>query len=141
MKISIEELRIGNLVEYNGVICSVYSIESPLPRREERFNEKAVITLSHGGLITATIDEIKPIELTEKWLKDFGFRYIPTEDDDDIYESSNFSLEYYYLSSPEDSGFYFYTEASEEGDVKIESIAHLQNLYYEICRKQLTLKT
>ena len=66
------DLRIGNLVEYNGITFQVYSIQSPEPMQDERFSDKYLVTLSGDGLITVTIDEIKPITLTEEWLAKFS---------------------------------------------------------------------
>jgi hypothetical protein len=67
------ELRIGNLVSQNGFFGYVYSIESALPRQEQRFSDKDLVTLFDNGITTMTIDEIKPIPLTEEWLVKFGF--------------------------------------------------------------------
>jgi hypothetical protein len=69
----LEELRIGNLVSQNGFFGYVYSIESALPRQEQRFSDKDLVTLFDNGITTMTIDEIKPIPLTEEWLVKFGF--------------------------------------------------------------------
>lgn len=66
------ELRIWNLVSQNSSYGYVYSIESPLPRKEKRFSDKVVITLFDNGIISIPIDEITPIQLTEEWLLKFG---------------------------------------------------------------------
>lgn len=57
--ISIYNLRIGQKVKYNGIVCKVYSIIGPHPDSNERYNDKPVIELYDGiGLILALEDEI-----------------------------------------------------------------------------------
>ena len=68
------DLRIGNLVEYNGMYLPVSSIKSPKPLKDERFANKWLIELFDGASwIDCTIEEIKPIELTEDWILKMGF--------------------------------------------------------------------
>jgi hypothetical protein len=68
----IEEIRIGSLIEYNGVLCKVYSIEGKLPRRDEKYNNKERITLSdEGGLISCLLEDISPVVVDEDLLVSF----------------------------------------------------------------------
>lgn len=64
----IQELRIGNYLEYNGINGIIYGLQSPLPRKEKRFNHKQLVTLIIGGMSTICLDECNPIPLTEEWL-------------------------------------------------------------------------
>ena len=80
--IQANELRIGNYVIYNNIVTKVYSIQSPTPTFNSRFNNKFIIDLFEGaGIVTATIEEVKPIPLTEQWLIDFGFVSNPYNDE------------------------------------------------------------
>ena len=67
------ELQIGNIVKYRGSICKVYSIESPMPREDRRFDNKYIVTLFCNGLIVARIEEIQHVILTKEMLKENGF--------------------------------------------------------------------
>lgn len=69
----IEELRIGNYVEYNGCTGVVYAVHSPIPCEDEHFRDIGIVELVIGGIVTARIDEIQPIPLTEELLLKFGF--------------------------------------------------------------------
>lgn len=68
------ELRLGNLVSYNGVLCEVYSIEGPEPRKEPRFSDKEVVTVVCGGLLTVAIDELEAVPLTPELITQLGFK-------------------------------------------------------------------
>lgn len=64
--IRIEDLKIGQRVHYNGIVCKVYSIMSPHPDKNERYNNKPVIELCDGaGIITALEEDIFPCDDTE----------------------------------------------------------------------------
>ena len=123
------ELRIGNLVIQNEFHGYVYSIESPLPRKEKRFSDKAIITLFDNGLTTVPIDEIEPIPLTEEWLLKFGF---------DKYEFDHKENQYRHkerLIVLRDDKFVDYGSS-----VVLEHIHQLQNLYFALTGSELTLK-
>lgn len=76
MKLQVNDLRIGNWVEYNGVTCQVYGIHSPMPRKEPEFDGKVLVDIFYNSLTTVTLDEIKPIALNEEVLLKFGFRRV-----------------------------------------------------------------
>ena len=63
-----EELRVGNLVEYNGMQWVVLSIIYPSPR-DDKYSGKWLLELSNGGIITVPLEECMPIPLTEEWLE------------------------------------------------------------------------
>lgn len=77
------ELRIDNLVEYNGMFCRVSDITAPSPMKDERFSDKWCIGLLCGGFIDTTIEFISPIPLTEEWLSRFGAELIEDGFDSD----------------------------------------------------------
>lgn len=56
----LEEIKYGDLVEYNGSVCRVYGLCGPMPDKDPRFNDKPTVTLWCNGLITVLLDEIKP---------------------------------------------------------------------------------
>jgi hypothetical protein len=73
------DLRIGNLLFYNGFIVKVSEICSPKPLRDKRYSDKWILELFDGaGLITCTIDEVSPIDFTYEWLEKLGFKYDET---------------------------------------------------------------
>ena len=61
------ELRIGNYVEYNGIIETCYSIRQSGVDFNRGKTNKGNITQSYVW------DAIQPIPITEQWLIDFGF--------------------------------------------------------------------
>lgn len=69
----VNNLMLGDLVEYNGYVCRVYSISLPFPRIEEKYSDKSIITLWCDGFISVTEDEIEPIHITREILKKNGF--------------------------------------------------------------------
>lgn len=71
-----QDLRIGNLLTYNGFTVKVSEICSPKPLKDKRYSDKWILELFDGaGLISCTIDEVLPIELTNEWLEKLGFKY------------------------------------------------------------------
>lgn len=61
---NVNELKLGNLVKTSVGCFSVYAISAPMPNKDERFNNKSVITLWCDGLFDVTEDMIEPIPLT-----------------------------------------------------------------------------
>lgn len=69
-----EELMIGNLVQYNGFRMTIAGIQPPWPREDPKFDGKHVIDLFDGaGIITAALEEVEPLEITEELLIELGF--------------------------------------------------------------------
>jgi hypothetical protein len=87
--LSTDKLSIGNLVLYNNNLFYISDISSAWPRVEERYNNKPLVTIFDGGLITVGIDEISPIPITEEFISKNGFVL-----DDDI---NDITEEKYYL--------------------------------------------
>ena len=127
------ELRIGNLVSQNSSYGYVYSIESPLPRKEKRFSDKVVITLFDNGIISIPIDEITPIQLTEEWLLKFRF------DKDDFcslyirYTLNNITIIHDTKNNT------FLVDGIKYKLVYLKYVHQLQNLYFCLCGKELEL--
>ncbi len=72
--IKAEELRIGNWVKYGKHLNIVCSLQSPKPLKDTRFADKWVVEINPPDIFDVTIDELKPIPLTEEWLERFGFK-------------------------------------------------------------------
>lgn len=72
----INELRVGNYVNYNGLNLEVYSFENRYPRSEKRYDNTVLVDLLFDGFITAILHEVKGIPLTEEILLNCGFEKI-----------------------------------------------------------------
>jgi len=123
-----KELRMGNWINFiphnsNFIVSQINAINS----WEENIN----------GLC---LEDIEPIPLTEEWLLKFGFeRVTPTEngyDNDCAYELKNFGRialkngvlipdQYYFLAGL---------------DFNLKHVHELQNLYFALTKKELTIK-
>ena len=131
------DFRLSNLVEYNGMVMGVSGISSPKPYKDEKYAHKYIFELFDGaGLINCTLDEIKPIPLTEEWLIKFGFKTSEKQ-------WNTFSRSHYYLCEKDELCFklhetknIFYMHKYEH----IKFVHQLQNLYFALIDKELTLK-
>jgi hypothetical protein len=131
-KLSIKELRVGNYVSANDVVSRVYSIDSPEPREEERFNNKPIIAVFNWGLYTLPLDEVSAISLTNDVLLKLGFE-LEEFDHFNTYSKVIGGLLMTYYSN----GFV------EVGDLilkHIEYLHQLQNLVYSLTEEELTWK-
>ena len=121
----IEELKIGNYVEFNKSVCSVVNIIT----QPDNF----IYVKDNTGIVhTTTKDCILPIELTEKWLDIFN--YCIDEEDSSLYEDRNLFDDYdsYYTGnrfSIEDGAFYI-NDAIIKTDIKIIYVHQFQNWHY-----------
>jgi hypothetical protein len=107
----VQELRIGNLVEFNGVNYKVETIDLG-----------GYIGLSDIILFEQLhIDDLKPIELTEEWLIRFGFKKFGPD-------FINPSL----LIRNTIEGF----KTIKHG-IMVNHLHQLQNLYFELIGKEL----
>ena len=141
------ELRIGNLVMQNGFYGYVYSIDSPEPRKEKRFSDKAIITLFDNGLTTVPIDEIEPIPLTEEWLLKFGFEKYDWFDGCFIKCNNKHLMIQFY--EPKQEILIYFTKISKDKDghkmngrdylfkLKKYYVHKLQNLYFTLIDEEL----
>jgi len=128
----INELRLGNYIEYNGSLGKIYSIEGPLPRKEERFSDKFIITIYYDGLLEAPYDEFNFVKITDELLHKFGFN------------KETCTLE---LKAPEDGEQLFFGK-DLNGDIRIiqgeyyigkpiKYLHELQNAYYDLTGEEL----
>lgn len=132
----IEELRIGNYVEYNGCTGVVYAVHSPMPCEDEHFRDIGIVELVIGGIVTARIDEIQPIPLTEELLLKFGFEELYRSDFVVRYEIPQYPyIEYKWTKSFEWNMFIYGNKVDN-----ISFIHQLQNLYYSLTGQELEIK-
>ena len=71
--IKVDELRIGNIVEHNGVNWWVYGTSGPYPCKDPKFDGKPYIDAYNGGPCTFLEEEINPEPITDEYLKAFKF--------------------------------------------------------------------
>lgn len=120
------EIRIGNYYENNGIRQIEPNDIEMCHRNNKSFNERN-----------------KPIELTEQWLKDFGFK----EDENRILfgkctEKDGAFFTYNVMFT--DKGYWIIIHRSEGGTNKKMNIGHynfvhqLQNLYFALAGEELT---
>ena len=113
------ELRLGNLVFEDETIYS-YGI-----------NKRVVeMNLDYFNSYSDTWDMIKPIPLTEEWLKKFGFKW----------KNTGLRLDKYVLRNQIDGWFMYISNESLNFTVHIKYIHQLQNLYFALTGKELTIK-
>jgi len=128
------ELRIGNLVMYNGMTMRISEICSPKPMKDKRYSDKYIIELFDGaGLISCAIDEIHSIPLTEEWLLKFGFKKL--KHSNEWYVIMIYGTEL----SVHLSGYEICFGNGQnyiKGDFK--HIHKIQNLYFALTNKELT---
>ena len=74
-RMKVEEIMIQNAVRYNGNDFKVTDISRAWPRVEWKYNNKPVVTIFDGGILTVGLDEIEPIPITEEWLAKQGFKH------------------------------------------------------------------
>lgn len=126
MGISVNELRIGNLVNAKNRFSDIIQIEiHGLSARNNIYDEDDA---AWG------CEELRPIPLTEDWLLKFGFKK-------DCIENDNWCFSMFYY----DCWRIVYTEKKGYGsaDCYLEgfwSVHQLQNLYFALTQKELKLK-
>ncbi len=127
-----EDLRIGNLVEYNGKVISVLAVGSD-----------DVVMASENDL-GYTIEYLKPIPLTEEWLLRFGF---DKSGNDLMPRSIRYEIDWIAIFPSNDFcdfkgfGFIWYKpdkeSTTESARVKIQYVNQLQNLYFALTGTEL----
>ena len=119
------ELRIGNYVMYNGVI---YTVESILSSTYLVF----LHTLDKEILMEAKMNRIDPVNLTGEWLEKFKFEKIGSH-----YEKEKL-IAFPYIGYGADMSLSF-SEDWVDLDVRCDYVHQLQNLYFAIISKELTI--
>lgn len=137
----VKELRLGNLVLFdNENIMELASINSDDTIRLWREKE----TDTTCGCFR--LNRIKPIPLTEEWLLKFGFTI---RDKNYSLNYGGESMRYAFLDNPKNifilyfhgrHGFNVY-ESRRSEDYCIQYVHQLQNLYFALTNKELTLKS
>jgi len=118
--IEIKELRIGNLLQLEEEITPVSAIWDN-GNFEIHSDVLQFCTIEKGD------SEISGIPLTEEWLVKLGIEKVDkTWDDLVLYRKGNLDIEV------RSTGFFF-------EDTKISTVHHLQNLYYALNLKELTI--
>jgi hypothetical protein len=131
MDIKPEELRIGN-----------YITDIWADQIDEKGNKKAYQVIKftdkkawyYKGNYSAEIKNIRPVKLTEEWLLKFGFKK-------SIYDGA------FFIHLNNDHLFYIDIEKNIYGSIdnneykiNLSYVHQLQNLYFDLTGKELTLK-
>jgi hypothetical protein len=126
MEISANELRIGST--YN-------SVKFNLPVKLEAGDFYNLIIRAEGADISHYIDEyIQPILLTEEWLVKFGFEEIGV-----IHKKGWLNI--WHSSYAEKYQIRIYKVGDDvEKSINIEYVHQLQNLYFALTGKELSIK-
>lgn len=128
-----KELRIGNLVLINGKETIVENIG-------ENYVNRYFYEGGHGDC-GSTMDDynkadgdvLSGVPLTEQKLIEFGFENIDDEIDHSEFVHGDFTI--FGQGSDIQTPFYYETKNSEK--VIVEYVHHIQNLYFDIKRREL----
>jgi hypothetical protein len=138
------ELRIGNWVYYNfgNDLGTVIALTGGRGTEKERVSIGVSNNSWSTSWFTSEIDEIKPIPLTEEWLKKFGFKKGATSDynfkqlDDEKYIAVNKeNYEYECIIAIENL-----EDETNSYLPHIKYVHQLQNLYFALTGEELTIK-
>lgn len=126
------ELRIGNwvLIPYQNAPIAIPAHETQVQGMTIFGEILTNNTPEHEGLKTNPI-HISGIPLTEEWLLKFGFVSPGYYEDNEIYRINEDDI----WIMRNENGFYLY----EYVETKIKYIHQLQNLYFALTGKELTL--
>lgn len=124
-----QELRLGNIILFEGHMNYVLSIHSPAPDKAQRFDGKFVVEINPPDSFNVPFDEIEPMLLTEEWLIKFGFISNPYSD---RYELGEFHIEH-----NAERGYSIFWH--DKTGVTIENVHQLQNLYFSLTGEELKL--
>ena len=114
--------RIGNLVKYDNRVFEIDTIAKVFP----------TLNTTEFGIGVVDWDNIKPIILTEKWLIKFGFekqRFCAKKGIQCQYKKNKIKLD---ISN---SGIVYLSYKN----TPLNSVHQLQNLYFALTQKELTL--
>ena len=132
--IQVNELKIGNLVYYNGNHKEVGIVTSLQPKFYPKYCETSkdiFIGLNQRHDIVYSVKDIQPIPITEEWLLKFGF------------EKKEF--DYFILNYGDNECYFSYKRNNLElcrniqttASAKIKSLHQLQNLYFALTGEEL----
>ncbi len=134
-----QELRIGNLANYNGNNNEI-GIVSEIFKNDLTKVAPYKIGINHRVDIYYDIDKLKPIPLTEEWLLKFGFiiRYFNEDKTKPLFwkVEQNRHIDIYF--EPVISAFAFKIN-SIQYSAPIKSVHQLQNLYFALTGSELTV--
>jgi hypothetical protein len=145
MKISIKELRIGNLALFDGRIVVVWGFGRTIFDYGLISDHVDIYNIDDHEDDYVSIKSLKPIPLTEEWLLKFGFKKRESSVSDSFYIGENpttrdWMFDIFWIKnmmdySYEDYPFY------RNGHFKIKSVHQLQNLYFALTGEDLEFKT
>lgn len=119
----IEELRVGNYVDYSGVFFKVEGYN----HYQQRL---------HVNTMSAPLSAFNRIELDKKWLLDFA-----VQDLSEFYDDVEFVVDLGGIYIREEEGvFYLGLEHQDYSDIEIRYVHQLQNIYFALTGKELQLK-
>lgn len=114
-----QDLRIDNLIEFDGKIFKVKAIE------------QYIVTADQGkGNVDFTYNEINPVPITEEWILKAGF--LPATAHDYFYKNIfliNFGNAYYRA----------FLEGKTKIDIELTTINQLQNLIHSMTGEELEI--
>ena len=122
-----QELRIGNLVERDGNILEVVRIAKDNIINYDLILQSKGMHVNSGNVI--------PIPLTEEWLVKFGFYY--SDDENEFLELQLMHKTKLYADNSNE--FSTVVLKIKENEIEIEYVHQLQNLYFALTGKELTL--
>jgi len=123
--IQINELRIGNLIERNGIIATIEVINNELDE---------VYFLGKDFYYSDFCCNITPIPLTKDWLSKFGFFIV---DYNSEFEASLPNIRYSVCKIKGYNGFLFCD--SKQTLTHFNYVHQLQNLYFALTGAELTV--
>lgn len=125
-----QELRIGNYVNYQGIVQKIHSLNM----NEVRLGELAFDDFSHR--VENSIP--KPIPLTEEWLVNFG--WVEGEYDGQYVYEISLKFGVLILIYELDVEIFFIEWCSEVLEIEeIKYVHQFQNLCYELTKKEMTI--
>jgi hypothetical protein len=127
MKLTAQELRIGNLVERMDVVGDKFYL--PICRIN---SDGFVHVEQYQSTVSCYLSEINPIPLTEEWLKKFGFEKV--DDEWTNIKCIEFGV---YVDQQELSHVW---DGAFTGS-PMQFVHQLQNLYFALTGSELTLNT
>jgi hypothetical protein len=134
MKISIKELRIGNLALLDGRIVGVCGFGRIIFDYGLISDHVDIYNIDDHEDDYVSIKSLKPIQLTEEWLLRFGFNILLTEKDSILYRKNSQDVNVHPIG-----GFTYGVRGVPL--VKITYVHTLQNIFYAMTGQELEIKT